>query len=1215
MDISSSQDYSEYYQRVIDHVNAQQKKVGLKLVVGPTGLGKTSAIPKVIATSRTQGETLRFVYTSHRHMLIGEMQKRLQEENIPCVYLKNDENIVVDFLKTSGISDFFKKMDRVHFFDYAATQRYVVEQQMESLRQDHELLKGVHNHRSSFLYKQPKEAFDRRCSEFLNIFKNGLSNPELPEKVGEELLKDPLIWKLFPYIAFLRDPNHPVLLVTIHKLLYGFFNGRGNERILSLSGNVIFLDEFDMQEKELLKYLCSSPEIQNSFEFVRLFYEEMTRLKKQGYLEPLSDDSDPKINAKQAASYIIENLEKDCQREGFKFPQIRHFILQANEFEQKKLSIFQSSVQVTPRPFYLLEQDQYWKIVRKPSEGAMRGQRLINLIARATDSILNFFSDIWADGLQAEWRNWIEKCYDQKNDNSPGRYQKIISEYGLNRRSTRISSQPRKGEIAESIYFQGYSLFRLLRRDDYTAPGEVRVEQKKLSITPEYILWRLCESNLVFALSATGDIKRYANSFDMNWLENYSQYLPIDSRDKALVSELKKKKEEVRNYKVRFEVALPVQQDHPLDRALANLEADQFFRKGDEEPSKVAVFHRRQTLSLFLETLRWITQKSENQAHLLFFNSFAFLESFLKVERNGVPASFYSELQDHFQVHQATDNENRCYMVSVDGRECQVIFLDASKGREMDDTPFTQLKENVPLVVVTTYQTASNGVNLKWSESSQVVATGEKDFEGIHLLDAPHYYFSGNDSGDDKVDRDKIFIWQVWKLYTNLQISEKQFHIALQEMDQATTNELYKNTPDYLLNQISVFYQALGRVDRQWKSMPSLDIRLATGNPGVYEVFVNYLQAQGDIARNRVDRAAYTSSLILELHDQILKQNHRMKVVNSLQVEEIGLIEEQAKATIDQLLNMLSAVRNGEYNPDDAHKAMRFWRQIREATLKQDYHFEGEIEVYNQNHNRLERIALSFPRCFTHTTGHLHNKHELFIDWTEKNIHPIQTELTTVYDLNQYYRNYSENRIVNHYFRNRNFKLGYQVSSPTHIFTPYVIQTLLAGAVGEEVVKAILQDVGLPLLRERDYLPSLFELYDIELAGLPVYIDAKNYSNWTTLYRFSAESSDPEYDEKLNSAAFLEAAQKKWEYIVERTGNPQVKLIFINLLAGDNHPNEGWDENMQIIQPFSFAKSAICIIQGVFQRNDPEVLRDDFMAWVQDVKHLLRKNENDTEKK
>jgi hypothetical protein len=189
------------------------------------------------------------------------------------------------------------------------------------------------------------------------------------------------------------------------------------------------------------------------------------------------------------------------------------------------------------------------------------------------------------------------------------------------------------------------------------------------------------------------------------------------------------------------------------------------------------------------------------------------------------------------------------------------------------------------------------------------------------------------------------------------------------------------------------------------------------------------------------------------------------------------------------------------------------------------------------------------------------------------------------------------------------------VASPTHIFTPYVIQTLLAGAVGEEVVKAILQDVGLPLLRERDYLPSLFELYDIELAGLPVYIDAKNYSNWTTLYRFSAESSDPEYDEKLNSATFLEAAQKKWKYIVERTGNPQVKLIFINLLAGDNHPNEGWDENMQIIQPFSFAKSAICIIQGVFQRNDPEVLRDDFMAWVQDVKHLLRKNENDTEKK
>lgn len=1200
-------DYGMYYRRVIDQVTAQQNRSGLKLVVGPTGLGKTSAIPQVIAQYRSQDEILRFVYTSHRHMLIGEMEKKLKEKNIPCVYLKNDENIVVDFLHLHGIADFLKRLDQFRFFEYTPVQKHIIEQHIVSLRQDHELLQGVRKHRDSFLYKQPKEAFERRCSEFLNVFKTGLSNPQLPENTREQILKDAWIWKLFPYIAYLKDPDHPVLLVTIHKLLYGFFNGKNNERILSLNGNIIFLDEFDMQEKELLKFLCSSPEVQNSFEFVRLFYEEMSRLKKQGDLEILSDDSDPKIKAKQAATFIVDTLEQNCQKEGFNFPQLRHFILRPDEFEQKKISIFQSSVQITPRPFYLIERDTGWEIIGRSKDGTLRGQNLINLISRTTDAILNFFSDVWADGLQAEWKNWIEKCYDQKNDNSPGRYQKIISEYGLNRRSSRIAVGAHDGDLSDSIYFQGYGLFRLLRRDDYTAPDEVRVEQKKLSITPEYILWRLCESNLVFALSATGDIRRYVNSFDITWLEKFGHYIPVDSQDKELIVALKQKKAMTRKYGVRFEVAQPLQVDHVLNKTIANLEAEQFFQKFGEEPSSIAIFYRKQALSLFFSTLHWVTQKSKNRAHLVFMNSFAFIENFLKVGQNGVPESLYKGISQYIQIQNVDDNQSRSYFITFEGKECQVVFLDASKGKEMEDVPFSQLKENVPVIVVTTYQTASNGVNLKWQEFSKEQKTGrECDFEGIHLLEAPHYYFSGNEADTDEVDKDKVFIWQVWKLYANLQISEKQFHIALQEMDSTITNELYKKSPDYLLNQISIFYQALGRVDRQWMPMPEMEIRLATGKPGVYELFVNYLQAQGEIAKNRLYREAYTSSLILELHEQIKKQNHRMKVLNSLRYEEINHVEQQAKTVIDRLLDMLAAVRNGEYATEDSRKAMRLWRQVREAALKQDYHYENDVELFNQKLNRSERFIVNFPKSFTFQTAHLQPNDALLIDWTEKTIHPSQTELTSTYNLNAYYRNYAQNRIVNRYFRYRNYKLAYQKTSPTIVFTPYVLQTVLAGAIGEEVVKAILQDVGLPLLSESDYSPALFEIYDLEIIGYPIYIDAKNYSNWTTLYRFSANREDPEYDEKMNSAAFLAAAQRKWEYISNHTGDKRTKLVFINLLAGDNHPNEGWDETLKPVVPFSFSKSAICIIQGVFQRENPELVRDDFMAWAQDTKQLLR---------
>jgi hypothetical protein len=332
-----------------------------------------------------------------------------------------------------------------------------------------------------------------------------------------------------------------------------------------------------------------------------------------------------------------------------------------------------------------------------------------------------------------------------------------------------------------------------------------------------------------------------------------------------------------------------------------------------------------------------------------------------------------------------------------------------------------------------------------------------------------------------------------------------------------------------------------------------------------------------------------------------------MKMINDLRFESIGPVEEQAKVTINRLLEMLTTVRNCKYEKEDTYKAMQLWRTVREAILRHEYHFDDEIEIFNMARNQKEQITVNFPTCFTHTTGHLHNSHELFIDWAEMTIHPSRTELTRVYDLNQYYRNYAKNRIVNRYFRSRNYKLAYQATSPTRMFTPYVLQTLLAGAIGEEVVKAILQDIGLSLLHEKDYLAELFEIYDLELAGYPIYIDAKNYSNWTTLYRFSADVTDPEYDEKLNSRAFLDAAQKKWKYITDFTGDRRAKLVFINLLAAENHPNEGWNENLERIYPFSFAKSSICIIQGIFQPDNPEILRDDFTAWVQDTKQLLRK--------
>lgn len=92
---------------------------GLKLVIDPTGMGKTSAIPGVITHLRSEGIENRCIYTSHRHLLIQEMEDALKKAKVPSVYLKSDEDVVDTFLEWSKKKEFLDRLDDVDFFKFA----------------------------------------------------------------------------------------------------------------------------------------------------------------------------------------------------------------------------------------------------------------------------------------------------------------------------------------------------------------------------------------------------------------------------------------------------------------------------------------------------------------------------------------------------------------------------------------------------------------------------------------------------------------------------------------------------------------------------------------------------------------------------------------------------------------------------------------------------------------------------------------------------------------------------------------------------------------------------------------------------------------------------------------------------------------------------------------------------------------------------------------
>src|SRR5258708_8486791 len=93
-------------------------------------------------------------------------------------------------------------------------------------------------------------------------------------------------------MAFQRGPHVGLLVVTLEKAFYGFFDGRQTLNLTRLQdedgGHTIFMDEFDFLENDLVGLICRAPQISNPFHFVELFYRAMTRHKLPLETYPLS---------------------------------------------------------------------------------------------------------------------------------------------------------------------------------------------------------------------------------------------------------------------------------------------------------------------------------------------------------------------------------------------------------------------------------------------------------------------------------------------------------------------------------------------------------------------------------------------------------------------------------------------------------------------------------------------------------------------------------------------------------------------------------------------------------------------------------------------------------------------------------------------------------------------------------------------------------------
>ena len=1001
-----------------------------------------------------------------------------------------------------------------------------------------------------------------------------------PDKADASRLRQTLeshvvIQALFPFIRFRRNPEHRILLLTFQKAYHGFFDGHTMVNLARLHGEngdlIVFLDEFDFLEHDLLTLITESEQISDPFHFVELFYRAMTHHKLPSAIYPFAPEIRRRIEK------IVCRVDA-LRAKGLHFPEINQFT--ATYPELRRAAIFQTARTVTSTPLYLHETDRSFEIVPHPSdeEGThhLAATVLFNAIHSAANAITYLFKQIEA-AEPLIYDEMVRQCFQNTT---------------FERELRRMPQQPRQhGHQTtrfDTLLNGGYTLFEVIDLQQETDREEVDFRQYTMSTTPEKLLAGLAAHNLVFGLSATADLPRIVRHFNLDWVARQENVnlIEIDEEDRALVQALNDSKQRQRDNRISVHHAPELDAGDPhhaaLQRFVKAIALDEGFGEDDRGG------HRRQRVERFWAALLHLaeTRPPEQRTcdtHLMFLNTFRQIRH--------ICARYPDSADGLFVVQTLSENARfPAYEITVAGCAFNVIFYDAAYDRHRRTNPAAMTHyhglfwQGKPVVVVTQYPSAGNGVNLQYLPGPESKTGDETDFGSIHLLEAPYFYFDRREPGQTAAEARAVTernIWYFAKLYEAKYLSENQFRQFLGHIHAADLNSDYQSgdatREDYLLNQIATFVQALGRIERVWHPVADQTVFLCREVQQAFELYIT----NPYLAEMRRRRTAMTSSNLQQILAQIEEMARQEgRTGRSTRDERLDARNEQSKKAIAGLLDGLAALRAGHGD----RQVRQAWQQLRRDVLR--HNFESQL---------LRRSRCVF-RSAHYTDG------ILWID-DHFNIYSAGTRMAGVrlWDMNLAYSRIAVEPAIRRHFERQGYELAF--SHPTQAFlTPYCYQSVLLGAIGEEAVRAVLEDNHLDLEEIDD---ALFELADLKLSGRPWYIDCKNYHE-RTLERFGLPPDDPAWRPKLNEGDFRQSAMSKLSAIRNAHGpSADCKLIYLNLVGHAERPRRYFDRAFNSVDDFDDAE--IIVIQGILDPAESDGRYN--LGFRQFLSHLHKEDE------
>jgi hypothetical protein len=1200
----NNQSFEAYYTKHI-----LNNEIGFKPVRGATGLGKTYGLIQAVKESIAQGSNKKFVYITNRHALIKEVEKDFFENaRISPIYLKNDKQILLDLIKEQKLQavinslidkDFFKydnhnlhnksnDLLKIYFSKLISN----IDKVETFLDIDKDNDEGETSYLDTLLLRLAKEI----KRQFYRIKDNA------PTKY-KHFLKDTDIWQLFPYIQFEHDENAKVLLGTIQKFCYGFYDGKKKQKITALKDKVIFLDEFDFLENEILNILCQETPLNNPLEFVKIFYDRFQILIDKSFWNKEGVE-----DVKEKLNLIFNDLAQKIQSNKYHFPQLTDFIFSDKFKKDKDLILFQTNQTISDY-FFLTQKKYAWEITNRKYKEAIKPNDFFKMIRGAVISILDALSFSMEQNGDIT-KSIIQRIWNTKNDNQEGAYHKYIEDILVYKAGqSNISNQA----LNDFNYKQGFSLIKIIHNPDKLDDLDANLQQIELNISPEAIIQQLAGKNLVFALSATSDIPRMVRCFSEKWLKSNTNFIHPDKEDLKLLAEIKREKDGKRKSKVVFAPNLPLENTNLIASFLDKLEKTHFY--SDSDTSTQGIQYRKERLSKFLGCIDWILNQSKNRSHLVFLDTFNHCLKFIQGEYGEMP----SKLTEIWQVENL--EKGMGYKLVWNSKTCNIIFLNSSKAKEIEENPedaYNKIMADTSVdkvILVTQYATASNGVNLGFTDENNT----KRDFEGVHLLEGKYYWFDTPEEMHYKdVSKQKQIYWYLWKLKDNnwdggITSSKLKYFLKLQNFN---VNSFYQNkTAEYILNSMALFHQAIGRVERQRQyEQPLVEITLGRD---VLEVFRDFgkedIQTMPEIVKRELYTATTISQLYKEVDTYIAREKFSIPNPQSISNE-----QNRGKEIINRILDEITKIKKGEYSKDEtqvkiAKELIQIWKKIRIEVLQQNY--DAEIKVESKEVKRILRISsneLIFKHHFSYESNYIHEGGIIYMTPSELEIYKddkrvIVEDLERV-DLNSPFKIIKENAVIRSYFEDKNYELSYidSLKMPKLAFTPNVEQSILKGAIGEEALTALLEhsDIHCQDLDEIDI--RIFEVADAKIKGLPIYIDFKNFSE-NTIHSYHLRNDDLDYNPKTDAKSLAQKIAGKLRHIQKITKEENAKFILLNLALPSDHRKQYFKlKPKSVEETHDFATADIIIIPHAILKNTPNVLSSDFKAFVRYIKRELK---------